>query len=236
MYRFIISIILWPIWFLFFLSTIILFHIAIFIIPLKHFHYLVRPICGLYCILAGQWLRKENLPPDTSGQPYIYMFNHQSMLDQFMIAAFIPHYLTAVGAVEQFRYPIWGSLMKKYGVIPIVRQELKKAIHTLAKAEEVIQNGISFIISPEGTRSLTGELGAFKKGPFHLAKNTDATIVPVGLIGAFKAKKKKDWRLTPGVLITKFGKPIKANEFRDLSVEEIRDMVRDRIKTLIKQS
>tara|TARA_Y100000294_G_scaffold171432_1_gene184866 strand:- start:340 stop:834 length:495 start_codon:yes stop_codon:yes gene_type:complete len=164
------------------------------------------------------------------------MFNHQSMLDQFMIAAFIPHYLTAVGAVEQFRYPIWGSLMKKYGVIPIVRQELKKAIHTLAKAEEVIQNGFSFIISPEGTRSLTGELGIFKKGPFHLAKNTDATIVPVGLIGTFRAKKKKDWRLTPGILITKFGKPIKANEFRDLSVEEIRDMVRDRIKTLIKQS
>ena len=84
------------------------------------------------------------------------------MLDQFMMAAFIPHYLTAVGAVEQFRYPIWGALMKKYGVIPIVRQELKKAIHTLAKAEEVIQNGISFIISPEGTRSLAGELGIFK--------------------------------------------------------------------------
>jgi 1-acyl-sn-glycerol-3-phosphate acyltransferase len=155
------------------------------------------------------------------------------MVDQFMIAAFIPHYITAVGAIEQFRYPIWGYIMKQYGIIPIVRKDIKKALTSLIKAEEALNIGISFLISPEGTRTLTGELGPFKKGPFHLAKNTGTTIVPIGLIGAFEAKKKKDWRLTPGKLITRFGVPIQKDEFENLSVEETRDLVRTRIQQLI---
>ena len=52
---------------------------------------------------------------------------------------------------------------------------------------------------------LLQEIGDFKKGPFHLASNTGATIIPIGLIGAFEAK--ADWR-HGRVLITRFGKPI----------------------------
>lgn len=235
MFRTFISIILWPIWFTFFAISILLFFLTFKIFPRNTFHYLIRPVCWMYCFLAGQWLVKENDAPDPKGQPYLYMFNHESMFDQFMIVPYIKHYMTAVGAIEQFRYPLWGTLLKQYGVIPIVRKNLKKAINSLSKAEDALNEGTSFLISPEGTRSLTGNLGPFKKGPFHLAKNTGATIVPIALIGPFKAKQKYDWRLTPGKLITRFGTPIKQEEFEHLTVEEIRDLVRDRIQHL-KQS
>ena len=233
MFRGIISLILWPIWFIFFALTMLIFYISFLLVPRSYLHYLIRPISWLYCLLAGQWVKRENQPPNPKKQPYLYLFNHGSMFDQFMIAAFIPHYITAVGAIEQFRYPIWGTIMRKYGVIPIIRQELKQAMHSLSKAEKALNKGISFLISPEGTRTLTGELGQFKKGPFHLAKNTGATIVPIGLIGAFEAKKKKDWRLTPGILITRFGEPITKTEFEHLSIEETRDLVWKRIQQLI---
>jgi hypothetical protein len=39
--------------------------------------------------------------------------------------------------------------------------------------------------------------------------------------------------LTPGKLITRFGVPIEKKDFENLSVEEIRDLVRDRIQLLI---
>ena len=233
MFKSIISLILWPIWFVFFTSTMLLFFISFLILPRKILHFIIRPISWTYCLLAGQWLVKENEPPDPNGQPYLYMFNHESMFDQFMISAFIPHYITAVGAIEQFKYPIWGAIMKQYGIIPIVRKDIKKALNSLVKAEEALNNGVSFLIAPEGTRTLTGEMNPFKKGPFHLAKNTGATIIPVAIIGAFKAKKKKDWRLTPGKLIARFGSPILKEEFKNLSVEETRDLVRDRIQQLI---
>ena len=40
------------------------------------------------------------------------MFNHVSMFDQFMIGAYVTHYVTAVAAIEIFKYPIFGFLIK----------------------------------------------------------------------------------------------------------------------------
>ena len=48
-----------------------------------------------------------------------------------------------------------------------------------------------------------------------------------------EAKRKDNWRLKPGVLTTRFGKPIKVEEYGDLEVEEISELVRSRIETLI---
>ena len=223
------SIIIWPIWYAFFLPSLLFLLFVIIIFPRKHLFYFIRPICWVYCFLAGQWLKKENHPPSKHGGPYLYMFNHVSMFDQFMIGAYIPHYVTAVAAVEVFKYPIWGYIIKKYGVIPIIRQKIRKAIGSLNLAEKAIKDGTSFLISPEGTRTTTGEIGPFKKGPFHLAKNTKVTIVPIGLIGGFKAKKKNDWRINPGVLTIVFGKPIHSNEYQELNIEELRNLVLKRI-------
>ena len=104
---------------------------------------------------------------------------------------------------------------------------------SLAAVETALQNGISAGIAPEGTRTLTGELGPFKKGAFHVAKNTGITIIPVALIGAFEAKNKNDWRVKPGVLSTRFGDPITQKNYDELSVEELRDLVRSKISELI---
>tara|TARA_Y100001970_G_scaffold161362_1_gene197369 strand:- start:481 stop:1050 length:570 start_codon:yes stop_codon:yes gene_type:complete len=189
----------------------------------------------MWCLLAGQWLKKENNPPPIEGQPYLYLFNHVSMFDQFMIGAYVGHYITAIGAKEIFRYPIFGQLIKLYGGVPIMRTHLKSALKSLSLVEEAINNGTSFIIAPEGTRTLNGELSTFKKGPFHLAKNTGVTIVPIALIGGLEAKRKDDWRLKPGVLITRFGGPITVEEYGHLEVEGISELVRSRIETLIKE-
>ena len=103
------------------------------------------------------------------------------------------------------------------------------------KLEEAIKKGTSMMIAPEGTRTLTGKLGPFKKGAFHVAKNTGITIVPVGLIGAYKAKNKNDWRIKPGVLTTVFGDPIVQAEYEHLSLNELQEMVREKISILIDQ-
>ena len=98
-----------------------------------------------------------------------------------------------------------------------------------------MEKGTSFLISPEGTRTLTGEIGPFKKGPFHLALNTNATIVPVALKGGFRAKKKSDWRLYPGVITVVFGDPIKSIHYEKLNIEELRDLISKKIIELKKR-
>jgi 1-acyl-sn-glycerol-3-phosphate acyltransferase len=90
------------------------------------------------------------------------------------------------------------------------------------------------IFSPEGQRTLTGEMGEFKKGGFHFAKATNvATIVPVGLIGAYRANVRNSWIVNPGKLITVFGEPIAPADYKDLSVEELRDLTKSRVSNLL---
>ena len=215
----------------FFLGTVV-YTIVVIFVPSNKLHNLARVIAWTVIITGGQWLKiKGNVPLKENG-PYLYLFNHQSIFDAFMIVASARHYFTGVGAIEQFSYPVWGFLAKKYGLIPIERKKIYSAIGSLAEVETALNNGISAMIAPEGTRTLTGELGPFKKGAFHVAKNTGITIIPVALIGAFEAKSKNDWRVKPGVLSTIFGDPITQNDYDGLSVENLRDLVRYKISEL----
>ena len=235
MIRAILSIFLWPLWVMMFLFGAIIYSIAIIFLPSYHLHFLARILARLFMLFGGQWFRVRGTAPDPEKGPYLYLMNHESLFDGFMMVAGIRHYFTGVGAVEQFSYPVWGYLVKKYGVIPIVRQKQKTAITSMNKLEEAIKKGTSMMIAPEGTRTLTGKLGPFKKGAFHVAKNTGITIVPVGLIGAYKAKNKNDWRIKPGVLTTVFGNPIVQAEYEHLSLNELQELVREKISILIDQ-
>ena len=77
---------------------------------------------------------------------------------------------------------------KQTGAIGIQRNHLSNAIAGLNQVEHAIQQGQSLLISPEGTRSHNGKLQAFKKGPFHVAWHTQASIVPVMIRGAYESK------------------------------------------------
>ena len=234
MFRAIFSIILWPIGAIIFLIGTIVYSVSIVFFSPNKLHPLARVLARIFMLFGGQWFRVKGIAPDPKNGPYLYMINHASLFDAMMVVASIRHYFTGVGKVEQFSYPIWGYLAKQYGVIPIVRQQLGQAINSLVKVEEAIRKGVSIMLAPEGTRTLTGQLGTFKKGPFHVAINTGVTIIPMGLLGAYSAKSKSDWRIQPGILTTVFGDPITNKDYENLSLEELQELVKKKISELIR--
>jgi 1-acyl-sn-glycerol-3-phosphate acyltransferase len=68
--------------------------------------------------------------------------------------------------------------MKAAGHIFIDRENRQKAFGAYDEVSQVIHNGLSAIVFPEGTRSRTGELQPFKKGPFVLAIAAQVPIIP----------------------------------------------------------
>ena len=118
--------------------------------------------------------------------------------------------------------------------MPIDRSNINKAISSLKLVErEIIDNNISFLIAPEGTRSKDGSLGKFKNGAFHIAKNTGISIVPVIINGAYEAKNKTDWRLSPGTIDIYFTDIITQDFYSNMSVSQLRDYVRQNIKNFV---
>jgi len=227
-----VAIIIWPIALIVFGLAASIYFLFLLVIPSKRLHWLAKIVCRLIVLGAGQILIRKGSVPNPKKGPHLYLFNHQSYLDPFMLGATAKEYISAVGGDFQFEWPLWGAVIKRYGAIPIVREKLSEAIHSLILAEAEIKKGTSFIISPEGTRTTTGKMIPFKKGPFHVAKNTGVTIIPVGIKGAFRAYRRFDWRIYPGIITIRYGKPIKHKDYENMTLEELQDYVYKKISVL----
>tara|TARA_Y100000389_G_scaffold59084_1_gene55125 strand:+ start:291 stop:1013 length:723 start_codon:yes stop_codon:yes gene_type:complete len=229
---FFILIVFFPLFALMLVSVILLSYITH---PKNTYPYVV-PIFARVIMLSGmQWFSVRGKVPPKKDGPYLFMFNHESMFDVLMLAGAIPYYINAIGWEGVFKIPLFGFMAKRYGAYAITHDNTDKAKATLRAAEKILlEDKDSMVLSPEGQRTITGEMGEFKKGGFHFAKATNATIVPVGLIGAYRANKRTSWTINPGRLIFVFGTPITSEEYSNLSVEQLRDLTKEKIVSLVK--
>ena len=162
------------------------------------------------------------------------MFNHSSFIDPFIFAYAMNAPTTALIAKENYQYPIWNSMLRRWQAIPIDRKNKQAAINSIKAAEKFLLTGINVIILPEGTRTITGKLSRFKKGGFHMAYNTKISIVPVGCIGAFDFKPKNRWTLSPQEITVNFGSVINSDIYDKLGVDELLKKTELEIKYLTK--
>ncbi len=83
------------------------------------------------------------------------------------------------------------------------------------------------IMFPEGTRSPTGELQAFKKGAFVLAIQTGVEIVPAVISGSREVLPKGSYRIVPGTIHVLFGGRIPVEGYALDSRNALREDVRN---------
>jgi 1-acyl-sn-glycerol-3-phosphate acyltransferase len=115
---------------------------------------------------------------------YIIMSNHLSHYDIPIIFTSLPGSIRMIAKSELFKIPILGLAMKNAEILNIDRNNLEHFIVDLRNARLKMLSGIIPWIAPEGTRSRSGQLQAFKKGGFLLAKKNNAVIIPVAIIGS----------------------------------------------------
>lgn len=166
-------------------------------------------------------------------RPYLYMSNHVSLFDMPLLGGWVPGILRSVEAERQFRWPLYGLAVRRLGNIPIRREDVFASVRSLRKAARKLAQRTSLVIMPEGSRTLDGELRPFKRLPFLLAKQAGVDVVPVGMSGLFSLKSKRSWHIHPGPLKLKFGAVIPAVTVERLTVDELRDLTRERIRALV---
>ena len=118
------------------------------------------------------------------GRAYVYLSNHQSHLDIPMLYATLPSpTIRMLAKKELFQIPLWGRGIRAAEFIEVDRGNHARALASIRRAQELLEDGVSIWAAPEGTRSRDGRIGPLKKGAFHLALNTGAPIVPVAIRG-----------------------------------------------------
>jgi len=117
--------------------------------------------------------------------PCIYVCNHLSFVDVWVLLVSLPGSLRFVAKRELFRIPVFGTALRASGQIPIDRGNRRAAVQSFETAGRLLREGHSAIVFPEGTRSRDGTLQPLKKGAFVLAIATQHPLVPVVVRGTF---------------------------------------------------
>lgn len=146
----------------------------------------------------------ERVPPP----PVVFCCNHASMFDIWALAATIPTTVRFVAKKELLKVPLFGRALRAAGHITIDRQNRQAAFDAYEEAALAIRGGLSAAVFPEGTRSRTGELLPFKKGPFVLAIAAQVPIVPVYVSSTYDILPKGRLRLRPKPIVLEYGTPI----------------------------
>ncbi|WP_028938195.1 HAD-IB family hydrolase [Pseudonocardia spinosispora] len=134
-------------------------------------------------------------------RPAVFFINHQSTMIDFLVTTrVIRTGFTAVAKAEVKQMPVVGQLFDLAGVAFLDRSDRSRAISALKPAVETLRGGTSVVIAPEGTRSLTPRLGAFKKGGFHLAMQAGVPIVPIVIRNAGEIMWRNARTMRPGTV------------------------------------
>lgn len=160
--------------------------------------------------LADARVEVERLDRIVEDRPQVLVANHTSYFDVLALCAVLPGKYRFVGKKELTRIPLFGPAWQACGHISIDRQDKARAMQSLALARRRLeQDRPTVILFPEGTRSPTGELRAFKKGAFVLAIQTGTEVVPAAILGTRDIMRKGSWAITRGRIIrVRFGEPL----------------------------
>jgi len=171
-----------------------------------------------------------------SHRPAVFIFNHQSKADVVVIASLLRSDMAGVGKQEIRKLPVIGRVLEFAGVVMIDRANSASAIEAMTPLVEAMRDeGKSVVLAPEGTRSVSPRLGAFKKGAFHLAMQAGVPIVPIVIRNAGDVAPKGDFVFRPATVDVEVLEPIDTRNWRasDLNTH-IRD-VRNRMLAVLGQ-
>ena len=167
---------------------------------------------------------QEHIVP---GQSYVFVANHQSMFDVWLVYGWLPVIFKWLMKAELRKVPFVGTGCKAAGHIFIDRRSTKAAMESLKEVEKQLANGVCTVIFPEGTRSLNGEVGRFKRGAFQIAWDLGLPIIPLSLDGCYEVLPKGKPFVYRAPVHMHIGEPIDLKQFSDPNeaIEAVRNAV-----------
>jgi len=170
---------------------------------------------------AGVRLNVNGLSNINGKGPFIFVSNHRSYLDIWVLLAAIPYSFRFVAKKSLFSWPFIGWHLQRSGHIPIDRANSKAAAKLLLNAVQKVKDGTNIVIFPEGSRSESDTLGEFKRGAFTLAARSGATIIPVILKNTATLFPSKGLWVYPGSVEVNILPPVDTGSFGHKKDEEL---------------
>lgn len=170
---------------------------------------MVQWIFGVILWLTGShitYIGEEKVPTDRA---VLYVADHNSYFDVLATYTRCKNPTGYVAKDVMKKVPLLSSWMKRLHCLFLNREDPKKAMRTISDAIELVKNGISVCIFPEGTRNTSEELTLpFKEGSMRIAAKSGCPVVPIAISNTADIWEKHLPWIRPANVIIEYCDPI----------------------------
>ncbi len=142
---------------------------------------------------------------------YLIISNHQSVFDIPILSASLPLDIRIFAKKELMHIPLFGWMMWLYDFVFVDRRSKKGAVAALKRGVAVLER-FSFLVFPEGTRSVDGTVAPFKTGAMEIARKSSKEVLPVAVKGSINIMKKNNLAVAGGTVFVHIFPPILIDE------------------------
>jgi len=186
-------------------------------------HWCARAWAWLILATTGVSVTVEGLERLRPGDTYVFISNHQSIYDIPVIFASLPFQLRIIAKESLGNFPFLGWHLRRAGHLLVDRSSPDRA-GILKRWRRLVDDHLSLIIFPEGTRSRDGQVAKFKAGSFMLALDAGLTIVPLSISGTIDVMKKGGVTTRPGRVRLVVHSPVAAPKIESPTVSDAREL------------
>lgn len=160
--------------------------------------------------------------------PIIFLGNHTSVIDPFIAAVFVPRFIQYVASDSQFRSPFMAFILGLEGTIP--KTKAVSDLETVKQIAGVKREGRVIGIFPEGQSGWDGHTLPIVPATDKLVKSLKIPVYVALIQGAFFSWPRWARGLRRGRIVIRYRCIIAKDEARSLSVDEVRDRIRDALE------
>ncbi len=187
--------------------------------------------------LAGARLEVRRAPGFDATRTSIFICNHVNLFDPFIIYSAIPQFVRGFELESHFKLPVYGWMMGRFGNIPVPDAPSRESLELMTqRAKTALDSGVSLIAFPEGSRTRSGHVQAFKKGIFNLAQRFGIPIVPVSMVGSYQFFQTGNWMLHPEKITVHVHDTIDTSQLTRADVDALRQRVQEIVSAPVEES
>lgn len=177
-------------------------------------------ICGVKLTVKG----REHILKDQSA---LYVFNHRGFFDILVGYSTAPYPTAFVSKVGIKKVPLISHWMRYMNCLFLERDDIKQGLKTILEGIELLKEGTSIYIAPEGTRNKGEKLLEFHGGSFKLADKSHCPIVPVAINNTDAIFERQLPWIKRGHVIIEYCEPIYMDQMERSEKKKIGQIVRD---------
>lgn len=168
----------------------------------------------------------------TKGEQFVLFSNHQGRFDGLAIVNAVDDNFSILVDETRSHVSLEEYFLNLTGCVRIDKTNARNAYTAMKELEQRVINGENFLIFPEGYyKDNKNTLQELNTGCMHFLKASKVRIIPVCLYDTYTVYNDKfKWRNNCSV---DFLKPIYYEEYKDLSLKEIAELIKSRIQEQI---